>query len=408
MFWRLFLIALGFLSASADVRGQSRTEDPRSTSKVHLGPFYLTPAVSVNEFGFDTNVFNDAGERESDFTFTVTPRLTTAIPVARRALFSASTAAGLVYYHQYSSERSINPDLALRGELYLNRLTVFAEPSYLRTRERPSFEIDLRSRRIEQGTVAGVDARILPKLNLDVSINHRRTVFDADEFFLGTSLAETLNRTSWTYSAGARWAATPLTAFVLRAESAKDRFLVSRIRNSDSSRVTAGVQLRPRALISGKAEIGIRRLHTLDQQVLDFTGFVAAAALNYTLRGSTTFAFNVNRDTHYSFELLEPYYIGTTTGVSVRRHLAGRLDAMGGFDTHRYAYRAIISDVVSTSARSARIDVTKSYSGSIGYRVGLTGRVAFGFAYWIRDSDRRDFRNYDGLRIGTSFTYGLQ
>jgi hypothetical protein len=406
MFWRFLFLALGCLSVSVDLRAQARSDDPRTTSRVHLGPFYLTPAVSVSEFGLDTNVFNQAGERESDFTFTIAPRLTTAIPVARRALFTASTAAGLVYYHRYNSERSINPDLALRGELYLNRVTLFAQPSYLRTRERPSFEIDLRSRRVEQGTVAGIDTRILPKLNLELSVDHHRTVFDADEFFLGTSLAETLNRASWSYAASARWAATPLTTFVVRGESTKDRFLVSQIRNSDSRRVTAGVELRPRALISGKAEIGMRRLHTLNQQVLDFTGLVAAATLNYTLRGSTNFAFHANRDTHYSFELLEPYYVDTTSGVSVRQHLGGRLDAMVGFDAHRYAYRALVTD--SGNAAPTRIDLTNSYSGSVGYRVGQSGRVAFGFVYWIRDSDTRDFRNYDGLRIGTSITYGLQ
>ena len=209
------------------------------------------------------------------------------MPVARRALLRATTRADLVYYKTYASERSINPHLALRGELYFNRLTLFAEPSYLRTRQRPSYEIDARSLRVERGTVAGAEARVFPKLSVEYSVRYLKTEFDADEFFLGTSLAATLNRVTWTHGLAGRWAFTPLTTFVVRGESIQDRFLISPIRDSDSMRVTGGVELKPRALVSGRAHLGVRRLDALDVRVPDFTGLVASVELGYRLLGST-------------------------------------------------------------------------------------------------------------------------
>jgi hypothetical protein len=234
-----------------------------------------------------------------------------------------------------------------------------------------------------------------------------RTTFDADQFFLGTNLAVVLNRVSWTYGVAGRWVFTPLTTFVLRGESIKDRFLTSAIRNSDSTRVTGGVELKPRALISGNARVGVRRFNALDVSVPDFTGLVASAELSYRLLGSSTFHVRVDRDADYSFEPLEPYYVASGYGVSLRRQLAGRYDAMAGFDGYHYAYRGFISGGAVSNPVSSRADTTDNFSGSIGYRMGQTGRLGVGVSYWIRRSTLRDFRNYNGLRIGTSFTYGL-
>lgn len=404
---RLLLVVLCLAALPARSFGQVRSEDPRTASRRHVGPFYLTPTVTLSEFGLDTNVFNAAGERKKDFTFTVTPGLVTAVPVARRGLLRLSTRGDLVYYKAYASERSINPQVALRGELYFNRLTLFAEPAYLRTRQRPSFEIDLRSLRVEQGTLAGAEARVFPKLSVELSVRHLRTVFDADEFFLGTNLAETLNRFSRTYGIAGRWAFTPLTTFVVRGESIHDRFLISPIRDSNSTRVTGGVELKPRALVSGGAQVGVRRLGALDVRVPDFTGLVASVELSSRLPGSTTFGVRADRDASYSFELLEPYYVVSGYGVTVRRQLVGRFDATVGFDRHNYAYRGLISvGAKSNGGRPVRVDATDAYSSSIGYRVGRTGRFGVGFSYWIRNSNVLDFRNYNGLRIGTSFAYG--
>ena len=54
-----------------------------------------------------------------------------------------------------------------------------------------------------------------------------------------------------------------------------------------------------------------------------------------------------------------------------------------------------------------RIDTTWNYAGSVGYRIGREGRLAFGVSYWQRASTTKQFREYDNLRIGTSFSQGF-
>lgn len=404
------LLGLGILSA-APAAAQSRRPDPRSTAPVHVGPFYLTPSVTLKEFGVDSNVFNEVRDPKKDLTFTVAPHLELWVPFARRARVRVTTGADLVYYHTYETERSVNPVLAVRGEALFNRISVFAEPTYLRTRVRPSFEIDARSERSERGVSFGLDATPLPRLSVAVTGATLDTDF-ADEMFLGTSLREALNRRSRSLGTVARWETSPLTTLAVRADVLEDRFPYSPVRDNNSVRIMPGVEFEPRALISGSAYVGIRKSRTLNNAMPEFNGVVASARLRYTLAGSTRLEFQANRDINYSIDLFQPYYVATGYGVSVTRHLGGRFDVTVGTEQYRHRYRQLAVagapgvDVPAPQGPE-RADAIHNYSGSIGYRLGRAGRVGFGGTYWARDSNARDLHSYNGLRLGTSITYGF-
>src|SRR4029450_4891005 len=127
--------------------GSSQTIDEiRSQYPVHAGPLYMNPAILLKELGVDTNVFNQPGDQKSDFTFTITPKADVALPFARRGLLRTTAAVDAVYYADYVSERSLDPQVTVRVEAYANRLTLVGQGQYLNTRQRPNYEIDLRSR----------------------------------------------------------------------------------------------------------------------------------------------------------------------------------------------------------------------------------------------------------------------
>ncbi|HEY6361912.1 MAG TPA: hypothetical protein VIX63_12445, partial [Vicinamibacterales bacterium] len=116
-------MAVALLVLSTPARAQPAV-DPRAEAQAHLGPIYLTPGLAVKAFGIDSNVFNTADAR-SDFTVTVAPRAKVWLPFARRALVTTMVATDSVCYATYASERSVDPDLRMRGELFLNRVTLF-------------------------------------------------------------------------------------------------------------------------------------------------------------------------------------------------------------------------------------------------------------------------------------------
>ena len=380
-------------------------DDVRKEYNVHAGPLYINPGILLKELGVDTNVFNQAGDQKSDFTFTITPKADVALPFSHRGLLRTTAAVDGVYYATYSSERSFDPQVIVRGEAYANRLTLFAQGEYLNTRQRPNYEIDLRSRHVESGLDAGVSLRASSRLTVELSGTAAKTRYDADAFFLGTSLRETLNRDETGYTVVARDRLTSLTTLALRYDNLHDAFPYSPVRDNDSYRVMPGVEFKPRALISGSAYVGYRKLSPKNELLPEYTGLVSQLALSYTLLGATIFGVTYDRDVQYSYEAANPYYLDNSVGVFVRRELSGKFDVILNAARHLYDYRDL--QVGPATPLEPRVDTTNEYGANVGYRLRGTTRVGFGAAYVTRHSTRDTFRQYTGLRAGMTVTYGF-
>lgn len=407
---RTFLLLGALVAAPVAAPAQVNSlaaERPREEATVKLGPFYVTPSIALNEMGVDTNVHNSQGGKQADFTFTVAPQARVWMPIGRRALVRTQATAGLVWYRTLVNERSVNPQVQSRAEVYLRRMTLFGDGAFVYTRQRPTFEVDLRSRRREIAFGGGIDFRLLRKITLEVSGGRSGVRFVGDELFEGTPLAITLNRDTTSVGSTVRYHWSPLTAFAVRGSRSSDRFPLASIRNSDSTEIMPGVELRPRALISGSAYVGVRRFRpVVASRIPEYTGLVADLDLAYTLLGSTSFAITHTRGIGYSWEFAQPYFVDNSVGARVRRALGPRFDVIVSADRHQYAYRNLIR-LDESAPDERRLDTTWNYGGSFGYRIGRESRVGFGVSYWRRDSTTRQFREYDGLRIGMSGNYGF-
>ena len=399
---RAHFLPVCLLALAAPVAAQQDTPDPRSSADAHVGIFYLTPKLAVKEFGLDSNVFNNADEKK-DFTVTLAPHADVWLPFSNRALITTSVAGDVVYYAHYASERSVNPEAKVRGELLLNRVNPFVEASYLNTRQRPNYEIDVRSRRREDAQRAGVRVRVTPKLSVELAAARQTVDFNADAVYQDVNLREVMNRETRTTSLTVRHNVTSLTTLALRAETGTDRFEFAPLRNSDTVRVMPGIELKARALISGSAYVGVRKFTPTSDQLAPFSGMVAATALNYTLQGSTRFTVTADRDVTYSYEQVQPYYVATGYGLNVRRQIVGRTDVTVGASRIRYSYRdLLLPGAVATDLQ--RVDNTRVYNASFGYRLGQT-RVGIGARYQERGTTSARFRDYQGLRFISTVDY---
>src|SRR3954470_4268699 len=411
----IFIVAIVATLVPAAARAQapatptndaSNVDDIRKNARMHVGPFYLTPALLLREAGVDSNVFNQPINPKSDFTATVTPQADIAITFARRGLLKTTVGSDLVYYQKYSSERSVDPAVSVRGEAYAHRLTLFAEDSYLNTRERPNFEVDLRTRHLENDALAGFDLRLTPKFSVELAAKRALTEYDADAFFAGSSLQQTLNRDTTGLVGTIRHKITPLTTIAVRFDRLEDVFTYSPERNSRSYRITPGLVFKPKALISGSAWGGYRKFTPDHPEILpQFSGLIADLGLSYTLLGATTFGVSYHRDLTYSSEVNFPFFVDNSVGASIRRALGGRLDTIVSIDRHTYDYEQLLTVPANSLERA---DTTWVYGANIGYRVRPDTRIGFGGRYYQRTSTAAvRLVEYDGFRFGLTVNYGF-
>ena len=241
-----------------------------------------------------------------------------------------------------------------------------------------------------------------PKTTLTVEHGLRDFKFD-EATLVGSSLSEALDRTETTTTARGRYVLTPLTTMVVTADVRADRFRVSTGRDSDSVRVTGGLELRPLALVAGRAVMGVREFTPRSSAIPAFTGTVADVELSYQLRDLTRLIWLLQRDVDYSFEASQAYYVSTGTRLSAVQALGGGWDVVAHVGRTALGYQARVD---SDSTERGRTDRVIVYGGGVGRRFGTELRIGMELEYGTRTSSVRT-RSYEGLRGGGTFSYGF-
>jgi hypothetical protein len=371
---------------------------------INAGPLWVKPAVSLSNLGVETNVFNepDSQSPEDDFTFTFSPQADVYFRIGRTWLLGV-VREELVWYQEYSDQRSVNDLYRLDWLVPLTRVAFSVGGSLLDTRERPGFEIDSRAERTEVTGNAAVEIRALSQTLIGVRGARRTVGFDEDQFFDGTDLEQELNRTETGVAFTMRHELTPLTSLMMEVMRQQDRFEFSPERDTDSTRLDGGLRFDPDALLKGSARIGYRRFDPRSPDVPGYSGFTLAANLAYVARESTQLTVTATRDVEYSYDESRPYYLLTGMQAGVAQQVYGPVDVQGRFGLERLSYRDRAGAPVDLAGRVDRI---RSYGGGIGYRLGVDLRLGVNVDQIRRLSDLEDHQ-YDGLRYGVTVVYGL-
>jgi hypothetical protein len=404
-FRRSVLVALVVsLSATAAVSAQTSDGGPDPAAvRVRIGPLWMNPSVSMPNMGIDTNVFNDpsAATPRRDFTITVSPKTDLWLRLGRTWL-SGTIAEDIVWYQKYVSERSSNTAYVVAWKAPLNRLVVATSARWIDTRSRPGFEIDARAQRKEPSYAASVEVRGFAKTFIGVRGTSRRVEFSEASVFQGTSLKTELDRTETSAAITIRHELTPLTSLTFSAGRSEQAFKFSP-RDATSNDYTLSVSFDPAALLKGTATFGYTAFDPAAADLPAYNGTTASVNLSYMLLGSTRFAGTVSRNIEFSYDIDQPYYVQTGVTGSIAQQLFGPVDVVGRFGSQSLEYRnrtgaeGIVAD---------RTDRLRSYGGGIGYHLGEDLRLGFNIDKERRRSVISD-REHEGLKYGTSLTYGL-
>jgi len=394
------LCLLSVSRASAQVT--TGEPDPANV-RVRIGPLYLNPTIALTNLGIDTNVFNEAPDEQPkrDFTLTVEPKTDLWLRMGRTWI-SGAISEQVVWYQKYSTQRSTNNRYQLGWQVPLNRLAFRVNGSYGKTRERPGFEIDARAPRAEKSVEGAAEFRVLAKTYFGLHAGKSKVGYEADAQFLNRSLQFELNNTSTKAGVTVRNQVTPLTSITFDLARIQDRFEFSPLRDSDSTAVTGSVKFDPFALIKGGATFGYRNFHPLRSGLPDYKGSTLAVDLSYTLLGTTRFGLTATRDVQFSYDVNQPYYLQSGMSGSITQQLFGPLDVVGRLGAQQLAYRDRAGAVIEASNR---IDHVRSYGGGVGYHTGRDLRFGVNIDRQRRTSPVSN-REYEGLKFGTSVTYG--
>jgi Putative beta-barrel porin 2 len=388
------LMTAAQLSAQTTEAGQ-----PGDNARFRWGPLRFTPSLVLNNIGVDTNVYNETTDPKQDTTGAVGPAVDLWLRPGRARL-SGKASGQYLYFKKYDNQRGWNTNDELKFELPLSRLQPFAMGSYTNTHDRPGFEIDSRSRAATNKVALGTALRVSANTSIVLTGSRTITAFDQNATFLGATLAQELNRQSDLEQLQFRYQLTKLTTLVVNSDAIQDRFEFAKNRNADSLRFMPGFEFKPFALISGSVAVGFRHFNGLNEELPDYNGVVASVNARYA-RTATLVRLRLDRDLNFSYQDATPYYTANSAELELTQRLTQTWDVVGKGVLQELAYRQLrpLPTVGST-------ETGRGAGFGVGYWVGQTLRLSVEAMYSARRSGETA-RQYDGLRVGASVSYGI-
>lgn len=403
------LAALVFVCAGCLIGSPASAQEPEDafeSARFRLGPVRLTPGLRITSLGVDSNIFNEPDNPKSDTTAAIGPAVEMWMrPFGTR--FSGKFGGQYLYFKEFNNQRSWNTANEALWEIPLSRLTPFIGGTLVNSSDRHGYEIDSRARRHDDSYTVGSGLQFSGKTTMVVSFRRATAEYDDDEdnVTLGRELAAALNRREDLTKMQLRYAVTPLTTFVLDADFGRDRFKITNLRDADSVRVMPGFELKPSALIAGRAFVGYRQFNPLNTNLPDYRGLVTAVDVTY-IKGSTRFQTRAERDIAYSFQTVRPYYVLTDLGLTVTQRMMSAWEFLGRAGHQRLAYRQLTSAGAIVGAGEP--DRGYVVGAGAAYRLGEALRLGVDANYYTRRSKIEGRRDYEGLRVFGSIIYGIQ
>ena len=395
---RVIVLASAFAAPTVSAFAQ----EAANTGRFKLGPLGFTPFIAVTNVGVDNNVFNEGDNPKRDTIAAVGPGVNLWTHLGRARL-SGNTAGQYLYFKTYDNQRSWNTTNGARVDLPLARLTPFVSGAYVHSNARAGYEIDARAGRLDRRVTTGTSIRLSGKTAFEMSGTRAGSAYDRQDPAYGAALSDALDRTSDNELLRMNYTLTPLTTFVLDMSATQDRFRFDPTRNADSITVLPGFTMKPLALISGSAFVGIRQFNALRDSQPDYVGVVALVDVKYEL-STTRIGALVNRDVNFSLNTQTPIYVSTDIGLTVTQRITRAWEIVGRGGHQWLGYRSMAG---GGNGGPIGTDRNRQFGAGLGYRLGGRARLGVDANYYQRRAVVQQQGSYDGLRVGASVTYGL-
>jgi hypothetical protein len=377
---------------------ETLTEVEPQSGVLNWGRIKLAPGFTIEELGYDSNVFDEAENPKSDFVFRGSPDLS-VFSLLRFAKLSAYVGSDMAYFHDYPDERSIGWEYRGRLEMMLSRFHPFIGGGQTQHRTRPNGEIDVRADEKQEEASAGIGFDLGPHAVLYTSATRFRTNYE-NALEDGVDLSTTLNHDSDTYSVGLRTDVTPITTLTVAGAVTRDQFETLPLRNTDFRELSGTLRIGAEAAINGAVSLGYTETDPADPQVERFRGMTGSGAITYSFLELGRISFSYNRGLQYSFDEAEAYYLENTFALYYTHRLFGEVDfQVGGTrSSFNYEYRAGVP---------AHVDTLGALGGSFGYNLRNRTRISLNYEVAQRRSPAFAERNYDRTRVYLSWLFAF-
>jgi len=413
----IILVLFVLLLSATFIHGQSyQTFNSQLASidegaKWRIGPFRIHPTITINNLGFNNNVY---GVREedgpvSDFMAIVSPIVNIYLPFRNWLILSFSENPAYIFFARERGHSRFNnsysPGIRM---LILRRFIVSGNFHYRKRTGRPSSEIEFPVTQI----VKTYDGSIFYELTGGTSFGFTSSVERnsyVDETIPGwdVNLSTSLGRRVQSSNFEFYLRLFTHGQFFVTVGNSDYTFenIESRWRDSHSNEAIFGIRFPLARRSGGTLSLGYRKLIPKDETRSSFSGLISNTSLFFGL-GRFSFSVHYTRDFRFSFSLTSVYYIEKVYGAGVTFYLSQsiRLFYSFRFGTNNYPDFIIIQLPDDQYEEILRKDEYRTHS--VGFIVEVARNVGIGLsANLMERRSNHGGPNMSRIFVGINFTH---
>lgn len=395
--WALGLLLMLTGAALPLARAQTPTRSdpfPKIQNGRRFGPFLIDPGFTINNIGYDDNVFLVSDEelrrggrrpRESDYILSLGPDIALQTRLGRRfALTVKDNLTGEIFLKHASLNHADN-DIDVQFDALLGPLLFTTSGTANSVRERPNNDSDSRARRRQNAVAQAVRLFLGPSIDLSAKFKRSRLRYTDDD---DAAVGERLDRETKETTGELGWRPNRTLRLFARVRRREDDFANNAIpgigmRDAIDRRTVFGVEFRPSSVVSGTVNVGRATLDPTNRARIPFDGTVGEVSLTYRMTGATRMTLGSTRDVVFSLFDTNVYYRTDQRALEVDCYIGERWGVQAGASRDKLTYPEFTPSI----GAQRRDHIKNLYAG---FLLRLTGGLELGLRYGRRSRDSND------------------
>jgi hypothetical protein len=400
------MFASGAVLEASTWRGDALLEQ-FSLVPLKIGMFRLQPLLILTNLGYDANIYSRP-DPVSDYSLTVGPQIDGFVSIRKKVIFTFSESPRYVYFLHTARERTWNNYLKGDVNILLNDVFISAGAWFNDSKERWSWEIDLRPRLKETGEQGLILWQLSRKTSF--SLTFRQAQYEYENLTVDQAdIAERLNRTESTLSLSAYHELTSQARVYVEFALSGTDFQSPLNRNSNrSGGVYGGVEFSTLGRVHGRLRLGYKSYQPLTIGLPVFQGLVGDTSVWATVLRVLVVRGTYERDVRPSIWYGNAFYIENSWSLGAGLYFLRRLFRVD----YDFSYGHNAYPAATLAGNSAGLPAINRDDQIRQHRIGLFFRIGkdLGLGLQASRSNRKiNIYSWDitGNSIGISLIHGF-
>ena len=387
----VFIISMLFFSQNNLADDFFRVKDRViEESLFRLGFFYVTPQLTLENLGYNTNIYQYNGDPEPDWTADIGVNFRMSTLLGKRFIFVVTDHPYYSYYAFNKQEEAWNNEFRFSAYSFLGSINFKFTLDRDNIRRRPSAEFGVRVRYLIENERISIDFGNHNSFYVSVYGEQNRTKYEDDNYLGDHDLSQLMDQNQYRLGINLNKIIFSRTVLFLNMEYYAYRFQNYPDRDGQGESVSMGLRFPTIGNITGSFKLGYQWSHPENPLYGDYSSSYGSGEVKTIVFKRFRISIEYLMGNYFSFYQPDYYYNQQSVTGGIEFYLSRQLKLGYRFQSGLMSYKDLEDSAIM---RKDRMQSSRFFVG-----IKIFNKMGIGLEYstYQVESDEQDYsRGYD-------------